>query len=128
MTKSKILLYGQDEPLLFSRRLVLKSRGFDVDFTCDVHHLEQALAAAGKDPAKIYLLLLCHSVPGKERHRLVSLTRNDYPRIGILQVVLPMQVSAPGLESNVVDASSGPEVLIAAVDQSLAETAAAASA
>lgn len=66
-----VLNVGHDAALLETRSLVLRSAGYSVESASSVDEAIQRFRAADFD-----LVVLCHSVPEQERHRLIRLIRD----------------------------------------------------
>lgn len=66
-----ILNVGQDPELLRTRSLILRAQGYGVE-SCSIEEAIHRFRACDFD-----LVLLCHSVPRRERERLILLIR-DY--------------------------------------------------
>jgi hypothetical protein len=66
----RILIYGQDSPLLETRRLLLASAGFRVNTVSNLRQLRDAVSQA-QPPYE--LLILCHTVPLDQRETISSI-------------------------------------------------------
>ena len=76
-----VLSVGFDPSLLRARGLVLESAGYLVESASTVKEAADRFQSGDFD-----LLLLCHSVPRKDRHRLTSLIRASGSRTPIVSI------------------------------------------
>jgi hypothetical protein len=74
-----VLCYGHDLPLLVSRKLLLKTEGYQVLTLTDVSLMENIAVP-------VDLLVLCHSVPHEYGLRALSIAESRWP--GVLGLLL----------------------------------------
>jgi CheY-like chemotaxis protein len=77
-----VLLVGHDPQLVEGRRRLLENHGFKVYTSAHFPALNQTLEAHEVD-----LLILCHSLSGKECDRAVELVRARLPRIEVMALI-----------------------------------------
>jgi hypothetical protein len=70
---SRILLYGRDEMLLRTRRLLLQRAGFIVDTAISAEEFESRIAEAD---SPYDLLILGHTIPEPEQNAIIASTVN----------------------------------------------------
>lgn len=108
-----LLSVGSDPELMKVRTLVLLNAGYAV---------RQAVSAA--DAVKIFkagdfdLVVLCHSIPEKERLSLIAAVRDVSPSVKIIVVRKDGELSSK-LADETVHSLDGPEALIEAVKETL---------
>jgi CheY-like chemotaxis protein len=81
MPLSVVLAVGTDPSLLETRSLVLRSAGYTVESASSVKEAVERFQSGNFD-----LVLLCHSVPRKDRGRLTSLIRSSGSRTPIVSI------------------------------------------
>ena len=75
----RIMLYGRDSTLLWTRQMLLEQAQFEVCTTTEPAELHCALSST-----PIQLLVLCHSIPEDEREAIRSLVHASNPGVKIL--------------------------------------------
>jgi hypothetical protein len=102
-------MYGKDERLLDTRRLVLERFGYRVFMATTLSEVRH-LCADG-----IGLLMLCHTVSVQESEAVVALAQERWP--GARKLFMSVgELGWPMTSSHdVVSATDGPEMMIAAV-------------
>jgi hypothetical protein len=108
-TGTGILMYGKDEQLLDTRRLVLERSGYRVIVGTTLSEVRD-LGANG-----IGLLIFCHTVSAEESERVTALAQERWP--GTRKLFMSVgELGGPMTSSDdVVSATDGPEMMIAAV-------------
>ena len=105
-SRPRVLCYGHDEMLLYTRERIL-DREFLVERCNTLTGLEQVLSRGPLD-----LILLCHSVPAAECEEVIEMARAESPGVK----VLVLHESMPGACSVHSDASmenlEGPPALL----------------
>jgi DNA-binding NtrC family response regulator len=74
----RLLCYGHDEMLLFTRKLIL-DREFSVEICDELTQLPEVLARGPVD-----LVLLCQSVPDAECEEVIERVRAESPEVKVL--------------------------------------------
>src|ERR1700735_3981140 len=102
----RVLCYGHDEMLLYTRKLIL-DREFVVDRCEDIACLTETLSRCS-----LYLVLICQSVPDAECEEVIEMVRTASPKAK----VLVLQAGQPGSCSVHSDAAAeipdGPAALL----------------
>ena len=81
MPLTAVLSVGSDSSLLGIRRLVLRSAGYIVESAQSVKEAVDRFLSGDFD-----LVILCHSIPTKERDRLTCLIRASGSRIPVVSI------------------------------------------
>jgi CheY-like chemotaxis protein len=81
MSLTLVLSVGPDASLLETRNIVLRSAGYLVESASSVNEAARRFLAGDYD-----LLILCHSVPTRERERLTCLIRASGSRTPIVSI------------------------------------------
>ena len=66
----QILTYGEDEMLLYTRRMLLEEAGYEVDTVSSQEEFQARLKRMKK--GQYDLLIVCHSVPAAKRKEIGS--------------------------------------------------------
>jgi DNA-binding response OmpR family regulator len=77
---SAILLYGHDELLLWTRRLVFEWAGYEVSVAQELQQVSQLL-----DREDVGLIVLCYSLSRAECAELIAASRSEVPTLLITE-------------------------------------------
>jgi CheY-like chemotaxis protein len=108
-----ILCVGQDPALLKTRNLILRAQGYIVESELSVNQAITHFMASDFD-----LVLLCHSLPAKDRDRLTCLIRASGSRIPVVSIS-----SSASHDLAKASIGCGPEELLKGVKEVLAKAA-----
>jgi DNA-binding response OmpR family regulator len=114
MSATSILVYGHETGLLETRKWVLEKAGFAVHATTDFPQAIERVERQG--PA---LLILCHTLSGRDREGVLSWTRARRPETKVLVLTTHLPVAQVGQGVEVLSAFIDPRVLLAAVERAL---------
>jgi DNA-binding response OmpR family regulator len=79
--KSGVLIYGYDPELLETRSWVLERNGFEACTASNIAQAKQTLGAQLID-----LVLICHTIPSKERWSAVAAIQAIRPKVKVMLV------------------------------------------
>lgn len=105
-----ILNVGRDPALLASREMLLRSAGHSVESACFVEKAFRRIEEGDLD-----LILLCHSMPEKERQRIFRLIRSSGSPIPVMLVAATL--TPPPDDSADFTVESTPAVLLRRVSE-----------
>ena len=107
-----VLLYGHDEGLIETRRMVLRRGGFDVHPVTGFSEFKRAGSLVEPD-----VVVLCHTLSQKDVEEALRLTREQWPKAQQLILTAGPHRFLDQTVSDVLDANEGPEQLINHVAQ-----------
>ena len=107
---TRVLVYGNDQNLLDSRRLLLEHSGFEVRTTSNLDEVTRASNSHGLD-----VLILCHTLSEKECVSALSALHTYAPEVhevALSSATPPCKIDPQG---KIVDVFDGPAALLSAV-------------
>jgi DNA-binding response OmpR family regulator len=110
---SAILLYGHEEMLLWTRRLVLEWAGYEVSVAQELRQASQLL-----DREDVGLILLCYSLSRAECAELIATSRGEVPTLLMTEcgVMGNRDCDTREVADSCFDSILGPEALVRKVD------------
>lgn len=109
-----ILIFGHDQALLETRRLLLETAGLKAWTVSRLADVEKVTIAAPNG-----LLILCQSLSDEERSEALAMAHSCQPRMKSLVVLGAMPVSNLGQVDEVISSFDGPKALVATVSRLL---------
>lgn len=113
----RLLCYGHDDLLLFTRKKILE-REFSVEICTHISGLELILSQGPVDVA-----VLCHSVPDEECHEVLLRVRERSPSVKVLVLYESVPQICTGDSDKTMESLEGPHMLIQDVQALMAEAA-----
>jgi hypothetical protein len=113
----RLLCYGHDDLLLFTRKKILE-RGFSVEICTHISGLELILSRGPLDVA-----VLCHSVPEEECHEVLLRVRERSPSVKVLVLYESVPQLCTGDSDKTMECLEGPHMLIQDVHALMADAA-----
>ena len=107
---ASVLLLGQDEQLLQTRRWVLESAGLQVYTATHFLALNRALADHQVD-----LLILCHSLTTEECDRAIAIVEAHPPKLKILALTTASSGTGATKADQAIDTAEGSKTLLSIV-------------
>ncbi len=111
--KKHILSVSYDQPLLVTRQLILEQAGYDVS---SAFGFAEAMEIC-KTRHDFDLILMGHSMPHKDKTALIAALRPEC-QAPLLSILRHGEWKIPQA-NNAVDASDGPDALLAAVNDAI---------
>jgi DNA-binding NtrC family response regulator len=111
---TSIVLFGQNESLLETRRLLLSHAGFQVSTVKSLAEAEKFLFAHPRT-----LLVLCHSLTPQDCEEALEMAHFHQPAVKCLAITASTPVCALGEDDEVYSAFEGPANLVATVKRLL---------
>ncbi len=108
-----ILLYGTDQNLLNSRRLLLQRAGHEVYAVTDMWQIERLAFERSID-----VVVFCHTLTANDICQGMAFCRIAWPQIAILRLNPMVEDTSPGWP-NILSVKEGPARLVATVQQLL---------
>lgn len=106
---ANVLVYGKDERLLDTRRMVLEKSGYCVRMASKLTDIGYV------DEVDVELLILCYTVSMEECGRAIARCQVRWPAAKSLFLSVGTMEGARSLSSEVLNALDGPEKLISTV-------------
>ena len=110
---SAILLYGHEELLLWTRRLVLEWAGYEVSVAQEIRQASQLL-----DREHVDLIVLCYSLSRAECAELIATSRGEVPTLLMTECgeMGSRDCDMREVADSCFDSILGPEALVRKVD------------
>src|SRR5271170_5927078 len=109
-----ILIYGYDNDLLHTRRLVLQQAGFNVEVLTRLKDVEEIAATHEAD-----LLILCHSLSPIQCENALKMAHSGQRALKCLVLVTGAPVCRLGEEDEFLSSFEGPVALVSTVTKVL---------
>ena len=114
MPRGLILSVGARSDLLATRNLVLETRGYLV---VAAHNADEALELVRN--TEFDVAILCHTIPAKERERLILALKRAKPLTTVLTIEAGGFIGRPEFADDSVAGIDGPDVLFSHIEEAL---------
>lgn len=104
--RPRLLCYGHDEMLLFTRKCILEG-DFSVEICDDLARLREILA-----DDRMQIVVLCHSVPDSECEEVIDLSRATWPEVKILALRESSEGECATHSDGTMESLEGPPALL----------------